>query len=273
MDDILAGQQIIGFKEDLESKYSEHKLGEANAFNELVRLYESDTVNAWAHDSLIDLLRNHHTISAKYILAFELLDMGEPLTALETLQDIPTTFNLNHVEQLQQQNYLTYFNVLKDLKGNGLTIFGINNDQKSVLSDLANNAEDPVQSYARNILLANNLISYDEPIILPDETQTKAAKQIKSPVGFVESGDMKIFPNPANKYVIIEYNLNGKGTIEEKIILSITTGDGKIVEQKILQKVQNQVLIDCSSLKSGVYLCRITLGKKTAGIGKFTIVR
>ena len=38
-------------------------------------------------------------------------------------------------------------------------------------------------------------------------------------------------------------------------------------------KREDQVLIDCRNLNSGQYLCKISLGKKTLGTGRFIIAK
>ncbi len=132
---------------------------------------------------------------------------------------------------------------------------------------------DPVQSYARTILLSNNLISYSEPIILPDETKSVYAGKQHKTTKFSNSGILKIFPNPSSQYLIIEYNQDGTEKTSEKITLTINALDGKTIEELILLKSKDQMLIDCSYLKPGTYLCKLTNGRRIIGTGKFTVVR
>gem|GEM_PF-3469568 len=43
------------------------------------------------------------------------------------------------------------------------------------------------------------------------------------------------------------------------------------IEQRNIKKLQDQILIDCRNLISGIYLCKMTRGKETLGSGKFVI--
>jgi ABC-type sugar transport system ATPase subunit len=82
-----------------------------------------------------------------------------------------------------------------------------------------------------------------------------------------------LFPNPANQYVIAEYNLSDNVSSAENIFLTIWSCDGKIIDQRKIVKSQGQVLINCHNLNSGSYICKISSGKKTFGFGKFVITK
>jgi len=273
MDEILEGKEIIGSKESLESHLAEHQLKEAYSFNELVRYYKQDTVDSSAQDSLLALLQNYCTISAKYMMAFEYLDRAENDNVTQVLNNIPSQFELSSAEQHQYQDYLNYFDVLLDLISQNLTIFDINTDQQNQLMELAMQGSEPVQTYSRNVLLANNLISYKEPINLPDETKSAPTGRDPKPAKPLLPGSLKLFPNPALQYMIVEYNFSDEVADSESVVLTIISGDGKTVRQYKIVKPQDQLLIDCRNLNYGSYICKITCGKKTLGSGKFIIAK
>lgn len=212
MNEILAGQEISGSKETLEAQLAEQKNRESSLFYELCRYYKQDTVNTWAHDSLVVFL-------------------------------------------------------------NGRTIFELDNDQRQQLVTLANQASEPVQTYARNILLANKLITYNEPIVIPDTLQPQSVRRHFEPQSGGQTETLNIFPNPSNQYVVVEYDAGSTLNPGEEFTLSVIAADGKTVFKRNLKKAQDQTLIDCREFKSGAYLCRILNGKKVVGTGKFTIVR
>lgn len=273
MDEILGGKEIIGSKESLESQLAEHQLKESYFFNELVRLYKQDTSETGLQDSLLSLLQGRNTLPAKYMLAFEYLNRGENGNVTEVLNNIPSQFELSEAEQQQYQDYMNYFDVLLDLKSQNLTIFDINANQQSQLMQLANQGSEPVQTYARNVLLANHLISYSEPVYLLDETKSTHAGKESNTVKYPKHGSLKLFPNPAQQYVIIEYNFADQVIGLESVILTIISSDGKIVEQRKITKMEDQFLIDCRKLNSGSYICKMSSGKKTLGLGKFVIAK
>jgi hypothetical protein len=273
MNDILSGQDTTGAKENLESQLSEDQQKESYLFYDLVRFYKQDTIDSWAQDSLITLLQNTNTLFATYMLAFEYLTMGEYNNVTQVLNNIPTQFTLSPDEQQQYQNYLSYIQVLLNLKSKNLTIYDINGDQKNQLNEIATQGSEPVQTYARNVLLANHLISYQEPIDLPDETKSAPVKKLTKPSKILKSGSFKLYPNPAKQYVIVEYNLSDNVNSAENMFLTIWASEGKPIHQQQIIKSHDQVLIDCHNLSSGSYICRIICGKKILGSGKFVIVK
>ncbi len=139
--------------------------------------------------------------------------------------------------------------------------------------ELATQGSEPVQTYARNVLLANNLISYQEPVNLPDETKSAQADKDPKHTKSSKQGSLKLFPNPAQQYVIVEYNFTKDLGASESIFLTISSVTGSIIERRTIVKHQDQILIDCRQLNSGSYCCKMTSGKKTLGLGKFIIAK
>jgi hypothetical protein len=191
----------------------------------------------------------------------------------QVLNDIPVRFALSPEDEKLYQDYLSYFTILLDLKSQNLTIFDIKADQQNQLMQIAIHGADPVQSYARNVLLANSLIIYQEPLYLPDENKSLQAGRDPDPKKFNATGSLKLFPNPAQQYIILEYDIsseiNGPGTL----LLTIISGDGKVVNHQKITKLQDQLLIDCRHFSSGSYICKIAFGRKTLATGKFILAK
>ena len=273
MSEILAGKDIVGLKEQLEGKLFEHQLWQSYYLGELIRYYSQDTSGINAADSIILLLENRSDLHSKYTLAFEYLSNGQTDRAIEVLNSIPNQFQLTEEQVKEYQHYSSYLHILCDLQSQNLTIYDINPDQINQLQQLLSEASEPVQTYARNILIANNLISYTEPIYLPDETKSVVANKEQKPRTALNAGSLKLFPNPSSQYVIADYNYSGSVSSNEVLVLSIVTSEGKIVMHNELKKLQDQLLIDCRNLSAGSYLCRINKGKRTLGSAKFVIVK
>jgi hypothetical protein len=86
-------------------------------------------------------------------------------------------------------------------------------------------------------------------------------------------GTLKIFPNPAQHYVIVEYNFPQEPVNPQNLNLSVFANDGKRMFQRKITKTQDQLLIDCRNLSAGTYLCKMNDGKKTVGSGQFVIAK
>ena len=163
---------------------------------------------------------------------------------------------------------------MNSLKSGGKTIFEMNPGQTAAIQSLLVNSNGQVQALARNILIANNLITYAEPIILPDNTKSSKQRIRYPKTGKISNSTyLKIFPNPGSQYVILEYNLKDKFQSGQSAIITIMTIDGKFIETKILAKQQDQILLNTSAYTCGKYLCNLLISGKHLETQKFTIIR
>lgn len=117
------------------------------------------------------------------------------------------------------------------------------------------------------------LSSYIEPIIIPDDEKSTLEETFFKVSHFGNGCYLKLFPNPAKQYVIAEYKVDKKIIDQSDILLSITSIEGKNLQTRILDKLQDQVLIDASEFKTGTYLCAIKAGGKVLASRTFLIVK
>ncbi len=272
MAEILAGEEIVSAKEALDAELFSHKARRSVALNNLIRFYKNDTTNPASHDSLIVLLQNESSLSSKYRLAFEYMHVSDTNNLNYTLSAITSTYNLSQQQSSMHDNYTTYFSVLKNLLKNGKNIFTMDSSLLPAIHNLHTNSLEPVKSYTRNILIARGAINYYEPILLPDELKSSKGKKTYRTGKFVEESYMKVFPNPAWQYVIIEYNLKDKFTEKNEVLLTLTNMRGNSVFQKQLMKRQDQDLINTSGFIPGVYICSLWVNGKMLDTSKFVVL-
>jgi len=271
---IQNGVGILGAKDSLGAVLYNHLQAKHEIFTKLVTLYKRDTVNhSAASDSLIELFNADHTLSSKYQLAFEYLSKKDTTGVSRTLSSIPSMFSLSPEETSLHQAYLTYFGVLNSLAPQGKSITGLSPSQIATMQSLMENSSDPVQSLARNVLTANNLCNYNEPIILPEETKSARQKRFVKTSQITTQSYMKLFPNPAREFIIVEYNFKDKFKAGQKGEIIISTIQGQKVQSKLVSKQLDQVLILASLLPMGTYLCSLNLSGKVMEIKRFIIVR
>lgn len=177
MAEILAGEEIISAKEALETELASHKQIRSEALTDLIRYYKPDSINTECEDSLIALLERENDINIKYQLAFEYLKKGDTIKLDETLNDIPVSFDLNQNQTATHENYLSYFGLLKELNSEGKNILQMDSLQLDAIHELSANGAELVKTYARNILLANGMINYFEPILLDDNLKSSKEKK------------------------------------------------------------------------------------------------
>jgi hypothetical protein len=272
MAEIMDGKDQLSPKEELEAQIALHAQYFMDAYNELVRYYLTDSIASESPDSIIDFLETISDLDGKYLLASEYLSIGDTTNMDNTLNSISQTFTLDRPRQQQYYDYLTYFSFLKSLQVQNKDILQIDSSQISQLLTLYNQVSEPVASYVRNILIANNVINYFEPIIIPDDLKSTPEKNVLRTGHFSEGCYLKVFPNPAKHYIIAEYNTQQISSSNE-ILLTVTSFDGKILETRILSKLQDQQLIETVDYKPGIYLCFIKSGNKVLASRKFTIIQ
>ncbi len=271
--EIQNGIDIMSAKDSLGAELYNHLQARSAILNQLVTLYKSDTVNPDAsHDSLISLLYNEKTLSARYLLAFEYLKAKDTVCAHNVLINIPTTFNLDNRDLNLHGNYLAYFYIMNELAAQEKSIFEMSPEQLAKAQTLMLTAGDPVQSLARNILIAHKLSNYEETVIFPDVTKsTKERLRFIKTGKIKEMGYMKIYPNPAKQFIIVEYDLNEKFKSGQEAGIFITNAEGKRIENKFVSKQKDQISVITSSLPVGMYICTLSVNGKTLESQKFII--
>jgi len=273
MAEILAGQSLISDKEILEGVIASRKLQRQDLYYRLIRSYKTDTVHEGAHHSLILLLQEEYSLKAKYLMAFEYLKMGDTANVTSILNSIPYTFNLSNEQKDLYADYQDYFDILLTLKSENKSILELTQDQITALQNLSATGREPVGSYARNILRANNLVQYYEPILLPELTNPPPSKPIVESNQITPDDYFKVFPNPAKYFVIIEYNLKEDFTATSGLSFKICDVSGKQIDQVFIRKQQDQFSIPVESYSPGVYLCCLYNQAKVVQSVRFTVIK
>lgn len=126
-----------------------------------------------------------------------------------------------------------------------------------------------ISSSARGLLVANNLMQYSEPYLLPDFTKnTEVKKGRKNQLNNLRY--VKVYPNPSKEYITIDYNLNSKNS---QASILIVDPSGKTIKTVSVSIAQDQILIDTRNLKPGNYFVQLVQGKKILTSSRFTIIR
>lgn len=269
---ILAGRSIVSIREETESRLAAFKLQRAKHFNALQRYYLNDTIDPEASvDSFTLLLHNENNLKAKYQLAFLEMEMGEWAEGLAVLNSIPEQFELSSEEILAHSQITSYYSLLHELAQQGNNVSNIDSTQISSLAQMQAYQSSMAGVYARNILLALNLISYDEPILLPDLLKSAEAmneyRNILSKANDAPAR-LKAQPNPARDYIIVEYELEK----EIDALIEVRNLAGLVRYSKSATNQQDQFTIDTRNWKAGFYIATLTLNGRLVESVKFTVI-
>jgi hypothetical protein len=130
---------------------------------------------------------------------------------------------------------------------------GLDSNKIEQLMDLSQNNTKP-GCLARNVLVANGIINYCEPIVIADELKSTEAKPYRPRNISHSNSRLDVFPNPAKEYIIISYDLTG---LQGNFYIEIINPEGKALIRQNLSGIENQVVISTASLTSSPHILRL----------------
>jgi len=266
--EVLLGQYIVAARERLEANLSYYKHNRSTSLKYLKQLYRNDTVNAWAHDSLIYLLENENELNEKYELVLEYMGMENWNGANNLLSSLPSLYSMNAQQQGIYQEMLQFTGVLYDLYQLDSTIYNMPEAQKATLYTLADNSQNFTGSLARNILIEIDGYEYTEPIILPEDGLKSGNIIFDLPdVKSFTPEHVKIYPNPAKDYIIVELSTgNTSGAV-----ISLFDNQGKLIRSVNIPARQQHSVLGLKDLATGMYIVKVVCNGKDFGSKKFSI--
>ncbi|MCD4747225.1 MAG: T9SS type A sorting domain-containing protein [Bacteroidales bacterium] len=265
MNEIMQGQTVYGAKELLEQQLSKHKTNRDKSLSTLIRHYSSDTTNITAStDSIISLFQNQNYSSSRYRLAILYFCENDSANAFSTLNNIPVEFDLTEKEEAINDLYLDLFNIQWEITSD---TNGIDSLQIATLFDIANHQYTIPGVYARNILINAREIIYNELVYLPVIFKVIPIWH-KGNNNVIKPYLLKVFPNPARNYFIVEYKLD---KAIEKPYLILTEMGGKPIKSIYISNKQNQIIVSTKDLPSGIYIIQLVGNKKVLESKKLTI--
>jgi hypothetical protein len=241
-----------------------------SALKYLKQLYRNDTVNTWAQDSLIYLLENENGLNEKYELVFEYIGMANWTAANNLLNNLATLYSMNTQQQEIYQDMQQFSGVLLDLFQLDSTIYNMPEAQKTCLYALADNSQNFTCAFARNILIEVDGYEYEEPVILPEAGLKSGNIVFDLPnVKTFTPEHVKIYPNPALDYIIIELNIgNANGAV-----ITLFDNQGKQVRIVNIPAHQQHYVLGLKDNPAGMYVVKVDCNGNNIGSKKFSIVK
>lgn len=269
MGQIMQGVSSLGAKEKLEAKLNKWKQANAKAFHGILRVYSTDTNIVNRNDSIENFLISANTPEADYRLAFYYLNKGEQNTAISTINSISNNYNLTAYQGEIHQDYQAYFNTMKQLADNGLTIHQLDSSKKQTLMDIHDNDYPNIGAWARNTLIVAGEIDFTEPVYikLPLKASYVDYPPVPDNIAYEESF-LWIYPNPANSYCIVEYKLPETTNLT---IVSIHELNGRFIKGYELNNNMDQFVLSFENFDNGIYIISLSGDGKTYETSKIAI--
>jgi hypothetical protein len=204
-------------------------------------------------------------------LAFFYLQYREFDLALSVAQDIPNRFSLTSQDQKDYQSFKCLFNIVKGLKTSSISTLDLSAGQISELKGIKENNHNFLGAYARNLLIAAKQINYREPIILPVFDETTTANDQEG-IEFQKSNSyMKVYPNPANTFFNVDYDLSSKSG--SSIAIKVFNSLGKLMVTEHLAKKKDQIVIYSKDWVPGIYLLALEIEGSVIESKKISVTR
>jgi hypothetical protein len=124
--------------------------------------------------------------------------------------------------------------------------------------------------YARNMLINSGQLSYIEPVYLPANLKKNPSWNKSNDRSYDKYSFIKVYPNPAGSFFIIEYDLRNFSEPAQIKILDIT---GREITEFLLKDKQNQRIVDTRAFSEGTYLITLFIDDKLYVIRKVNIVK
>lgn len=261
-DEILEGVFLLSAKELMVAKRDMSERQYNYGFNRLLSTSLTDTL-VTPVDTVMALLSADGSTVSLIKQAWLLLESGDTMNALNRMQSIGNEIPLSDAEisEIEQQHVFMQWLVENPTVDTLLT---------EPLNNFLLSSSPGVSSAARGMLVANDLIVYHEPYLVPDFTKSAEIKKPRVISAKPDETSIKVYPNPAHDFITIEYNTgndNANGKIE------IIDESGRRAYMRNLTRQFDQIIMDTRYLKPGNYIIKLVINTKPVCSSKFVIFR
>lgn len=222
------------------------------------------------HPQLRSWLAAYQTPYGDYQIVDDYFETGNYNEGLAILSTVPTIYKLNEKEQLEYNGLQSLFNVLAGVNTSGRNIFLLDESERSIIQDLADNGEGIAKVRACNLLGFVYGTECEYGLMLPDGAQSfktdKAPKGRDNPL----LPSINVFPNPAKDYVEFSYNLPS-GAMEGT--LTISDLKGVVIHKQQLSTKYGQIAIDTREWQQGTYLYSLSANGNSVANQKFVLIK
>jgi len=259
-DEILEGVFVLSAKELMEAKRDVDMQFYNYGFNRLLSASLTDTIPV-PIDTLMSLLTADGSVQSLMQQAWLLFEAGELSNAISRMTSIPTEITLTSTDVTEHGEQLAFMQWL-----NQNPVIGEENTE--ALNYFLQSTSTSVSSAARSIMVAHNLLEYEEPYLVPDLTKSAEVKKHKAQAFSKSNEFIRIYPNPGKDFITLEYSLlDTFNSYSYEVFDQV----GKIVKNGSLGKSADQTIIDTRDLASGSYYISLISGNKTVAGSRFVI--
>ncbi len=271
-DQIAQGKFNTGDKENMEARRNFYLTEQSRAFNNLNRIYQSDSTISFRLDSLASLFDNLPSLEHQYRKAFIQAENGDTILAVNTIASLPAEFSLSDEQWSIHEKFEDLLAITIDLSNPEKSVMALDSAQIAGLLDIYDDHTLP-GIYARNMLVTAGYLTYKEPYLFPDNLKKMEVKPLPAGVETV-SAPIRAFPNPSAYFTIVEYDLSNAGFKEESSVYIIIRDVRGITRKSLVSTHEkDQLVLDVRDLRPGMYLLDLLLEGNRLGTSKLIVDR
>ena len=261
-DEILEGIFVLSAKELMEAKRDLDLQFYNYGFNRLLSASLTDTIPV-SVDTLFALLAADGSPQSLMQQAWVLLEAGDTLAATNRMASLPNEISLSGIDVTEHAEQLAF---MQWLIQNPVIVV----EHLEALADFVQSPSNAVFAAARSIMVAHNMLEYDEPYLVPDLNKSIEVNKPNLKPNVFEAASLKVYPNPANEFVTIEYNT---GADVSQAVIEVIDESGRRIYNKNLGRQFDQLILDTRNFKPGNYIVRLVSGSKYIGNANVIISR
>lgn len=253
---VVASWDVRGYRDALEAEMTLHHGEMSQAANLLIHHYHTlplteDDSTSVPMDSVLWVWQQVRTPAARYAEALTWMQLGNYAQASDVIASLPTEHKLRSPDELERQRMLDLIGFIANLRGSGRSEMQLDSSEVAFLKVLMGEAYDRPAALVGNLLcfgyghcrapLTGGDIDGD-PKSLPYTPLTAT--------GTGAQAELRIHPNPASTWVVIDYDLLVEPTDAAIIIRDMT---GREVKRIVLRDRLQQVVWDSREVAPGTY--------------------
>lgn len=254
IDNIEASWNTMTFRTQLESTMAHHHGEMTQKAHLLMNYFTSDTLDHT--DSLRWVWQQIRTPAARYAEALTYMQEGDYGAARTVIEDLPEEHDLKAKEESERYRMLAFIDFLSPIHGSGRNNSQLSVAEQNALEGIIANQRDRPATWAQNILC----FYYGKcrgPLTGGDggTPKSRRANDASTPVQLLSN--LRMYPNPANNYVVFEVDLGAEAQRAAIVIEDIT---GRSLERLIISNKEQQLVFDTRELAPGSYTVQLLNG-------------
>lgn len=187
---------------------------------------------------------------------FEVTDFQQAIAVLDELEEMEI---LTGVELNQHNQLRTTYAWWQSMHNSGKSLFSLADSDRVSLQEIYAQSTGKARAITHNMLIAIGLVDYQEPYILPEPGMKQNKVRPRKAESRIGLPALKVFPNPAKEYMIIECVTE---SIPSTKMLQLLDSNGKLVMVQNLDRLSGYSVIDLRQLPAGVYVGKVVVDGK-----------